>query len=133
MGFWIFMLCSNLLLPVLMIFFGKHFQNHPPREINAIYGYRTRRSQASGEAWLFAQQHFGRLWYRQGRILIPLTVLAMLPVFGGSEETVGIWGSIVCLILCAAFLSPCYFTEKALKGQFDEMGKPIACKYENKD
>lgn len=124
MGFWIFMLCSNLTLPLLMIFLGKHFENHSPREINAVYGYRTRRSRASEEAWMFAQQHFGRLWYRVGRVLFPITILAMLPAFGGQEETVGIWGGIVCVMLTTAFLAPCYFTEKALKRQFDEQGKP---------
>ena len=41
MGFWIFMLVMDLLIPVTMVFIGKRFQKKPPKEINGIYGYRT--------------------------------------------------------------------------------------------
>ena len=51
MGFWIFMLCSNLLLPVLMIFFGKHFQNHPPREIKTFAGQRGSMAVCAAAFW----------------------------------------------------------------------------------
>lgn len=123
MGFWIFMLITNVSLPLLMIFFGKYLKNHPPQTINAIFGYRTTRSMKSEEAWLFAQKHFGRQWFRLGLILLPVTVLAMLPCIGKSEDIVGGWGSALCIVLCIALLAPCYFTEKALKQQFDETGR----------
>lgn len=37
MGFWIFMLVMDLLIPVTMFFIGKRFQKKPPKEINAMY------------------------------------------------------------------------------------------------
>ena len=49
-GFWIFMLVMDFLLPLIMVVFGKLFQ-HCPEEINSVFGYRTRRSMASQEAW----------------------------------------------------------------------------------
>ncbi len=37
MGFWIFMLVNNLVLPVLMLVFGRVFQTKPPAEINSFW------------------------------------------------------------------------------------------------
>lgn len=62
MGFWIFMVCMNLLIPLAMVGFGAVFLRWPPKEINGAYGYRTARSMASQEAWDFAHAYFGRLW-----------------------------------------------------------------------
>ena len=41
MGFWIFMLIMDLLIPVTMIGFGSYFMKNAPKEINAVFGYRT--------------------------------------------------------------------------------------------
>ena len=41
MGFWIFMLIMNLLIPATMIGFGRYFMKKAPKEINAVFGYRT--------------------------------------------------------------------------------------------
>ena len=41
MGFWIFMLIMNLLIPVTMIGFGRLFMYKAPGAINVVYGYRT--------------------------------------------------------------------------------------------
>ena len=54
MGFWIFMVCMNLIVPLTMVGFGAVFLRRPPRKINGAYGYRTARSMASQEAWDFA-------------------------------------------------------------------------------
>ena len=64
-GFWIFMLVMDFLLPLIMVVFGKLFQ-HCPEEINSVFGYRTRRSMASQEAWNFAHHACGKLWFRWG-------------------------------------------------------------------
>lgn len=118
MGFWIFMLCCNLLMPALMTVFGWVFLHRPPREINGMYGYRTSRSMASKEAWNFAHEYMGKLWFRLGLALFPLTVLAMLPCLGRGEGAVGIWGGSLCLVECALMMLPIIPTEKALKRTF---------------
>ena len=41
MGFWIFMLIMDLLLPFTMIGFGRYFMKKAPKEINSVFGYRT--------------------------------------------------------------------------------------------
>lgn len=64
MGFWIFMTISNLLIPVIMMVFGKIFTEHPPTSINSIYGYRTAMSKKNQDTWDFAHAYCGRLWKR---------------------------------------------------------------------
>ena len=44
MGFWVFMLAMNLIIPLSMIFLGKYFSKHAPGQINMLFGYRTARS-----------------------------------------------------------------------------------------
>ena len=48
-GFWIFMLLTDLLIPLLMIGLGRLFMKRPPKRINGIYGYRTKRSMKTQE------------------------------------------------------------------------------------
>lgn len=124
MKFWIFMLVMNLLVPLTMIGFGKLFLKCTPGKINALYGYRTSMSMKNEETWVFAHLYAGKLWYRWGRILLPVTVLAMLPVFGKDTDTVGTWGGILCLIECIPLIGVIPPTERALRKNFDKNGKP---------
>ena len=39
MGFWIYMLIMDLLLPFTMIGFGRYFMKKAPKEINEMFGY----------------------------------------------------------------------------------------------
>lgn len=125
MVFWIFMLLMNLLLPVLMIVFGKLFMISSPGEINNYYGYRTARSKRSQEAWEFAQQYFGRVWWKAGWILLPVIAVLMLPVLGRGNSVVGIWGGIEAMLGCAAMVLTILPVERELKRRFDENGKRI--------
>lgn len=123
MGFWIFMLCMNLLLPFLMAGCGWAFERWPPEQINDVLGYRTARSKASQEAWDFAQRYMGRLWLRLGLWMVPVTALTMLPCLGKDIGFVGIWGGAVCAVECIVVLVSILPVEKALKKRFgDEEG-----------
>ena len=118
MGFWIFMLCADLMIPVIMIVFGVIFLRHPPREINGVYGYRTERSMSSKEAWNFAHAYFGKLWFCTGCVMAVLSVPAMLPCLGKGEGAVGIWGGVVCTAECVIMILPIIPTERELKKRF---------------
>lgn len=122
-GFWVFMLVCDLLLPVCMLGFGRYFRNKAPGQINMLFGYRTPRSTKNRDTWEFAHNYFGRLWYRLGLIMLPVTVAVMLPVFGKNIDFVGFYGSIVSLVQIVVMLVPIWFTESALKRTFDEDGK----------
>ena len=51
MGFWIFMLLMNLMIPLTMIGFGRSFMKNTPKEINAVFGYRTSISMKNKDTW----------------------------------------------------------------------------------
>ncbi len=104
MGFWIFMLIMDLLIPATMVGFGAYFRKKAPREINGVFGYRTPRSMASREAWDHAHRLCGVLWLWGGLLLFPVTVAAFLPLLGGSEETVGGWGAVICFVQIALMM-----------------------------
>ncbi len=125
MGFWFFLLAMVLLIPLLMIGFGNYFKNHPPKEINCIFGYRTARSMKSKETWDFAHRHSGRIWSVCGWILLPVSASAMLPVLGKDIDTIGIVGAAVSMAQVFVMIITIIPTEVALKKNFDEDGRRI--------
>ena len=96
MGFWVFMLIMVLLIPIIMITFGKLFSKKAPKDINYTFGYRTKRSMMNMETWMFAHAYIGKLWFICGL----LTIVQMIIVIGTILPT-----------------------ENALKKSFDEYGR----------
>ncbi len=122
MGFWLFMLVMDLLIPAIMAVFGLRFLKNPPKEINTLYGYRTARSMKNRDTWDFAHRHCGTLWRNLGLVLLPLSVLAMLPAWGKDIGTVALFGCVVCIVQTAVLLGSIVPTERALKKTFDDLG-----------
>ena len=122
MGFWIFMLAMGLLFPAIMILFGSMFMKSAPKKINYIFGYRTDMSMKNRNTWEFAHKYIGRLWFRLGFLLIPITVIPLLFVIGNSENVVGTVGLIVSFIYTVVLIVPIFFTEKALNRAFNKDG-----------
>lgn len=60
MGFWIFMLIMDLLIPFTMIGFGKMFLKKAPDQINYVFGYRTSMSMKNQDTWVFAHHYCGK-------------------------------------------------------------------------
>ena len=123
MGFWLFMLIMDLLLTFTMIGFGRYFIKKAPREINAVFGYRTSMSMKNQDTWKFAHKYVGKIWYVCGKILLPVSVAAMLLVLGKDEDCVGTVGGIVCGIQLAPLIVSIIPTEIALRKNFDKNGK----------
>ena len=122
MGFWIFMMAMDLLFPAIMIVMGRYFMKTSPKEINYIFGYRTNMSMKNKDTWEFAHNYIGRLWFYLGLILVPITVIPMLFVIGGNEDTVGMVGGIICIVAVVILIAPIFPTERALKNTFDKDG-----------
>ena len=122
MGFWIFMLVMNLLIPCIMIGFGRMFRISSPKEINSFYGYRTTMSMKNKDTWEFAHNHFAKIWYRLGLILLPLTLVAMLLVLGKDIDTIGTYGGIICVLQLIPLIASIFPTERALRKNFDQNG-----------
>lgn len=123
MGFWIFMLIMVLLIPLTMLFFGWLLFRKTPKEINYVYGYRTKRSMMNEETWRFANQYFGKAWYLCGLISVPLSVMAITLVLGKGTETVGTIGGIITMLQMIPLVGAIIPTEIALKKNFDENGR----------
>jgi len=122
MGFWIYMLIINLLLPLTMIGFGKYFSKTAPKNINAVFGYRTSMSMKNKDTWIFAHKYCGKIWFISGLIMLPLSVIVMMFVFGGLENVVGTVGAVLCGIQFIPILISIILTEKALNKTFDKNG-----------
>lgn len=122
MGFWIFMMVIDLLIPITMVGFGKYFSKNAPKEINEVFGYRTSMSMKTKDTWEFAHHYCGRLWLKIGCIILVLSVIVMLFVIGKDESVVGIFGGILCGIQLVFLIGSIFPTERALKSNFDEHG-----------
>ena len=121
--FWLFMLAMGLLIPLLMVFFGRRFLKKPPSRINDFYDYRTAMSMKNAETWRFAHAVCGRLWSRVGLVLLPLSLLPFLFFIGADENRIGTVGTVVCLIQTAVLVASLIPVEAALRKNFDKDGK----------
>ena len=122
-AFWIFVLAMDLLLPGVMIGFGREFMKNPPKEINPGYGYRTAMSSKNQDTWDFAQRKMGEVWYKWGKILLIPSALPLLLVLGRDLATVGTVGAAICLWQLIPMLGSAAVVEWALKKNFDKHGK----------
>ena len=123
MGFWVFMLIMVLLIPITMIVFGRFFSIKAPKDINAAFGYRTKRSMINMETWKFAHEYIGKLWFSRGLLLLALSVILMLLVLGKGTKTVGMVGGILTIAQMVPMIGTIIPTENALKKNFDEFGR----------
>ena len=122
MLFWSYMLVCVLLVPLIMIIFGRIFKKSAPKDINYVYGYRTPMSTSSKEAWEFAHKYMGRLWLMLGIIILIPSIIAMVLVIGLNKDTVGYTGMAVTFIQIALMIIPIIPTEIALRKNFDKNG-----------
>ena len=122
MLFWSYMLVCVLLVPLMMIIFGRIFKKSAPKDINYVYGYRTPMSTSSKEAWEFAHKYMGRLWLILGIIILIPSVIAMVLVIGLNKDTVGYTGMAITFIQIVFMIIPIIPTEIALRKNFDKNG-----------
>lgn len=123
MGFWLYCTGMDLLVPLVMIYFGRRFLTKPPKYINGWYGYRTTRSMKNQQTWDFAHQVCGKVWFRVGLVLLPVSFLLLLPVLGKDVDVVGMWCAGVMGMQVVVMIASIVPVERALKKQFDEFGR----------
>lgn len=123
MGFWLFLFCCNCLIPLLMLVIGAVFQKHPPKKVNPLLGYRTRRSMASQDAWDLAQVTLGRLWWRWGWGLLGFSVLVQLPLVHAGEDQLSLYSGLLCGAQVLVLLLSIPPVERCLKGRFPDEPK----------
>lgn len=123
MWFWVFMTASCMLVPVLVILFGKLFAKKAPPQINHLYGYRTKMSRLNMDTWNYAHHFFGRLWFRMGCVMLPGTVFCMVLLYGRDENTIGTACSVLVAVQVVLLIVPLIRTERELHRIFDAQGR----------
>lgn len=124
MGFWIFMFCCTLLIPIIMIITGNSMRLGKFKTINSIVGYRTRRSMKNQQTWDYAHRECGLLWRRWGSTMLVLTVIAMLLFMGEDTDHIGVVGSVITVLQMVPLFLSIVIVEKKLREKFDENGLP---------
>ena len=122
MGFWLFMLCMDLICPFTMIGFGKRCMNNTP-DFDSVYGYRTRMSSINRKTWKFAHEYCGKLWYLTGLTLLTPSIIIMLFTFGKGNDAIGVVGGILEAIQIMLLLAAIPATESMLRKKFEDNGK----------
>lgn len=122
MWFWWFMLCCDALIPALMIVGGRIMWTHPPKEINSLMGYRSERSMKNMDTWIFAHHYSGKLWFKVGWILLPITIILHIPFYEASEEVIGTLSLGLIALQSIVLIGSIILTERVLKKTFTDEG-----------
>jgi uncharacterized membrane protein len=101
---------------------GKSFMKKPPSKINHFFGYRTKMSMKNMDTWTFAHQYYGNLCWKVGIIMLPLSPIPMIFLFGQNDGFLSIAVTVIMLIQAVGVIAPAIPTEKALKETFDKDG-----------
>lgn len=117
--FYITMFICNMLMPLSMILSGYMMYKYTSKEINSIIGYRTKRSSKNLETWKFANSYCGKLWIKQGIILLILSCIVQLPFAKSNVDVIGKMTTIIETIQIVVMLASIGLVEKALKRKFD--------------
>ena len=104
-----------LMLPVIMVIFGWVFRTHPPKDINWVYGYRTKRSVSSQEAWDFAHAHIGKVWTYAGAVMLPASAVSLLFLLNTEGYDYWIAGMLLLFAEMGIMVGTIPLTESALK------------------
>ncbi len=122
MGFWIYMLGMEMLIPLIMIIFGLVFSYKAPKKINWLYGYRTRRSTMNMDTWLYAHRYIGKLWLIIGLAMLVITTVVMLMVGRNDQDMISLVGGVITALQMIPLIGSLFMTESELKKTFDESG-----------
>lgn len=122
MGFFIYIMCCDLLVPLVMVIGGWFMWKRPPKKVNGYVGYRTAMSMKNKDTWDFAQKKCGAIWCRVGLWMLPLTLLAHLPFAKSGEDAVSILSIVVIMVQIVVLLCSIRPVEKSLRAAFDNNG-----------
>ena len=112
----------SLAVPLALTVVGILWHIRPPKqESSSLLAYRTSLSQRSEETWKFAHRMCARLWLRMG-VVLGVAALAILAIFRQDCQPYLLWVIVGQMaLLCVSVL----MVDLALKGGFDEDGKPV--------
>ena len=117
------LMITIFLLPLVMVICGMSYTKRGPKKITRLQGYRSKMSMKNRDTWDFAHKNLGDLWFKLGAPLLAVTSVVSLIVFRESTKQITTWCCVIFVIQLAIMVLPVFYTEKALKENFDENGK----------
>ena len=117
------LMITIFLIALVMVICGMSYVKLLPKRITRLQGYRTKMSMKNRDTWDFAHKYLGDLWFKLGVPMLAVTSVVSLVVFRETNEKILFWCTVIVVIHIAVMALPLYFTEKALKTNFDENGK----------
>ena len=115
----IFSLITNSIVPIMMIVFGVLWKNHPPKDINWIYGYRSSMSMKNKETWKFAHMHNSKIWRYVGTIWLIISSVIIILSKENYEKVLELTMLIGVVIILLSLIP----TEIAIRKKFDKNGE----------
>ena len=109
-----------LIMPVVMVVFGWVFRTHPPKKINWFYGYRTKTSVSSQEAWDFAHAHIGKAWTYLGTVMLPASAVSVILLLSTEGYDHWVAGMLLLSAEVMIMVGTMPLTEMALKKELGE-------------
>jgi len=103
---------------LLLMIFSWYYKVHPPKNINFIYGYRTRKSMRNQETWKFGNSIGAKMMF-----YVDMSTL----VVGTSTYFISpLWSfGISSFFLIVAMFVGIFWCEQQLAANFDKKGRPI--------
>lgn len=105
-----------MLVPLTLIVIGLIFKKYPVKSINAVCGYRTKRSMSSQKAWDYANTQMGKVYFITGLILLAVTLI--LNLIFAEKPYIGMYISGGLSVICC--FMPIFFVEPKLKKLIQE-------------
>ena len=63
------------IIPILITLIGILMYKRPPKKVNWVIGYRTRKSMKNEKVWKKANKYCGKLWIVIGSVMIVVAIL----------------------------------------------------------
>ena len=104
------LLISPFLTGIIFLLAALISKQFPPKKINPVYGYRTRKSMQNEESWQLANQYANNVMLKTGLILMLLGVILSFFAFNQT-----ILGALTTVSALAGGIAIFIFTERQLK------------------
>lgn len=114
----IFLWAMSLAIPCIVFILGAAFWKYPPKTISRSFGYRTRRSLRSQEAWNAAQELSGKYLFLLGLALLIAVPAALYCISSAFDPYLLLLICVTAEILLIAL--PVLAVERHLKLHFPE-------------
>lgn len=114
-------------VPVVLVLAGILLWRMPPKNINSIYGFRTRLASKSIATWKFANDRCAKLLMIVGVLgLLFITVVYLFTYFVLKVQySDDFWGITSCAVLLISLTIVFIIIQLELKAKFDDKGKLI--------